>query len=150
MNNAPVPEGLNLTIDLKLDEHGRPSVQPNDVVKFTQQLLFKAALKMTSNGTEIPDDMESLSYIIRDMNATALTTRKLDQEEEGLFNQKALVEAYVELRKGLSGQNLYTGEGTLVRDSDPYAGILPPSVPVVDGEMSQGEHPLNPDDFLTD
>lgn len=149
MSDLPI-NGLNLTVDIKLDENGRPSVAPGDVVKFTQQLLFKAALDRTSNGTQVPVDMTELSMILRDMNQTALTTRKLDQEEEGLINQRAMVDAYAELRNLAHGKNLYTDEGKVTRQVDPYADVALPEVTLVDGELHQGELPLNPDDFLPD
>lgn len=140
---------INLTVEIKLDDNGRPSVDPNDVVKFTQQMLFKAALERTNSGTMTPGDMTELSMLLRDMNTTALTTRKLDQEEKELNNQRALVETFKQLESMLDGKNIY-GTGVVSRDTDPYANVELPSVEILSTELTQGEQALNPDLYLRD
>lgn len=146
MSNSPA---LNLTVDLQLDENGRPSVDPNDVVKFTQQLLYKAVLEKTNNGTFIPGDTAELSMLIRDMNATALTTRKLDQEEKALDNNRALVEAFKQFEEMIEGKDVY-GADRVTRTVDPYENSTLPTIEVNPLELTQGEQPLNADQYLSD
>lgn len=138
---------LNLDVDLELDENGRPSTDPNAVVKFTQQLLYKAVLNKTNNGTFIPDDTVELASLIRDMNATALTTRKLDQEEKAADNSRALVEAFRQFEEMFDGKDLY-GVDRLARTADPYANATLPDIVISPTEIVQGEQPLNADDYL--
>lgn len=140
---------INLTIDLVLDENNRPSTDPSHVVKFTQQMLFKAVLDKTSNGTHTPDDMKDLAVLLRDMNNTALTSRKLDQEEQMIGNQKSLVEAYKQFEVMFKGQNVYNPEG-VESNHDPYSGLKLPDIEINQSELSQGEQMLNPDEFISD
>lgn len=145
IENAPA---INLTVDLTLDENGRPSTDPTHVVKFSQQLLFKAVLDRTANGTQIPVDLEEMSTLLRDMNSTALTTRKLDQEAQAIGNQKVLVETHKELMQLFKGQNIYNPEGTS-KPRDVYGSLELPDVVTDPSELQQGEQKLNPDDFIS-
>lgn len=140
---------LNLTVNIELDDDGRPSTDPNHVVKFTQQMLLKAVLEMSNQGTVTPSNLVDLSMLLKDMNTTALTTRKLDQEAQVIGNQKVLVETHKEFLRMFKGQNIYNPDG--VEDSrDPYANLTLPSIQVSESEIRQGEQKLNPDDFISE
>ena len=140
---------MNLTVDIVLDEDGRPSTDPSHVVKFTQQMLLKAVLEKSDKGTTTPSDLIEMSMLLRDMNTTALTTRKLDQEAQVIGNQKVLVETHREFLRLFKGQDIYNPDG-IESGGDPYAGLELPKIEVSPSELIQGEHKLNPDDFISD
>lgn len=136
----------NLTVELKLDPQGRISTDPMDIVKLSQQLLLKAVMGITDNGTKMPTDMAELSLLLRDMNTTALTTRKLDQEKEAETNRRAQVEAFKEFQAMV--QNSGIQPIVTERRVSPYEGLNPPVIDISPTELTQGEQPLNSDVYL--
>lgn len=141
---------MNLNVDIRLDQDGRPSVDPMDVTRFTQGMLYKMVLERTGNGSSTSGaDVKEMAKLLDSMNQTALMTRKLDQEEKGLVNAAAMIETFKEFERLSRGQNIHNPEG-VTRATDPYAGLTLPDVDIQASELSQGEQVLNADDFIPD
>lgn len=139
---------MNLSVDIRLDQDGRPSVDPMDVTRFTQGMLYKMVLERTGNGTSTSGaDVKEMTKLLDSMNQTALMTRKLDQEEKGLVNGAALIETFKQFELMSRGQNVYNPDN-VKRDNDPYAGLNLPDIDVNHAELAQGEQVLNADDFI--
>lgn len=139
---------MNLSVDIRLDQDGRPSVDPMDVTRFTQGMLYKMVLERTGNGTSTSGaDVKEMTKLLDSMNQTALMTRKLDQEEKGLVNGAALIETFKQFELMSRGQNVYNPDN-VKRDNDPYAGLTLPDIDVNHAELAQGEQVLNADDFI--
>jgi len=150
MSNSPM---VNLTVDIPTDENGMPSTKPADVLRFSQQILFKTVMGVTESGNRTPTDskeVNALTNVLKTMSQTALTSVKLEQEERAIGNQEEMVEMFKQFKALASGSNLYTNDGKTSRQKDPYEGITPPSVEISATELIQGEQQLNPDAYLAD
>ena len=123
-----------------------PSTDPNDVVKFTQQLRYRIVDELTADRTTIPQDTAALAGILRDMDQSALTSRKLNIEEASANDGKRFLETLRRVKDAFAGQNpLVTQEP---KEVNPLAGVNIPEIEISPLEAAQGEQPLNIHDFV--
>lgn len=135
---------------LPLEEH---SVEPEDVVKRTQRLRHRIVDELTDNGRRIPDDPLMLLNVLRDMDQSALTTRKLNIEEKGANDGRKALETFERLESLLGGKDPFRKSDKEVialpsRKSDVYQGVNAPEVELNPGEEYQGEQVLKLSDYL--
>lgn len=126
---------------------GQIDVTPENVVKMTQVVRGGILKKITDHGTRLPTDADEIATtlaILKDMDHTALTTSKLNIEEQkaNTANQVAAVADRL-LAKMAFGTSNPTPRNI---EQD----IELPEVPMLDGEGDQGEISLNPDEWLVD
>lgn len=126
---------------------------PSAIVKFTQNLRYKIVKEMTSDGTYIPDKPGDLLLVLRDMDQSALTTRKLNIDEQGISDGRRTIDAYNRLEELLGGRNPFAISDDNVIPVAVRAGPLNqnltlPQVVLRPGEDHQGEHSLNVADFV--
>lgn len=124
------------------------STDPNEVVKFTQQLRYRVVDQLTEHGTKIPGDSAELMSVLRDMDNSALTTRKLNIEEKSANDGRRTIQLYRELRQ-LFGTATPLADGDGGPDRNPASGVVLPDVEMVPGEDFQGEQPLNVADYVS-
>jgi len=137
---------INETVEIILDENNRPSCDPMDTVRFGQQLLLKALIGKTDGGNLIPTDTTEMQSLIRDLNTTALLSRKLDIEESaGAVDGKRIAEAYAEHKRQLAGKPLPLPDANAV---NPLDVVQPPEVELSDGEALQGQQIQVAEDYL--
>lgn len=122
------------------------NVDPAEVVKFTQRLRYQIVDNLTNQGTYIPNDPKELAMVLKDMDQSALTQRKLNIEEQGSNNGRQSLEAYQQLRAMLGSKPFFVEGGPR---RDPTAGLELPPVTLVPGEDAQGERVLNIDDYVS-
>lgn len=115
-----------------------------DIVRFGQQLLTKAVLDRTKNGTELPSDMGEVQSLLRDLTANAQITRKLDIEENGSGDARIVAEAYRE-HKRLREQEAHP---TRTSDSHPIEEVTPPKATLLPGEGDQGQQLQLAEDYM--
>src|SRR5690606_36049585 len=75
------------------------NTDPAAVVDFTQKLRYRMVYSLTENGTKIPTDTKELSALLRDMDTSALTTRKLNIEESNKDDPRELIAMAHELKR---------------------------------------------------
>lgn len=126
---------------------------PNAVVKYTQNMRYRIVNDLTNNGTKIPDKIGDLAMVLRDMDQSALTTRKLNIEERAANDGKRTLEAFDKLQAILGGRNPFQADGggpipVAARTDHPTQGLALPQVQLKPGEDHQGEHQLNVADYV--
>lgn len=126
---------------------GEIDVTPENIVKMTQVVRGGILKKITDHGTRLPTDADEVATtlaILKDMDHTALTTSKLNIEEQraNTASQVAAVADSI-----LSRMTFGTGN-PVPRNIE--EDIELPDVPMLDGEGDQGEISLNPDEWLVD
>lgn len=129
------------------------STNPVDVIATTQQLRLKMVEKLTE-GDRIPTEAKEvgvLSMILRDLDAAALTTRKLDVEEKGVDVASKASANVANILKELGGQNPFR-IGTVENGRQlPTTDVS--QIPVIDlvpGVMRIGADVLEYGEFVTD
>lgn len=137
---------INTSVEIKLDANGRPSTDPVDVIHTNQQLLTKALLDRTNNGTTIPTDSGEVLQLIRDSSNIALLSRKINVDagqENNAHQAEKLAMAHAKLRQERRAP-------VAIADSsyDPLAGILPPPATLGEGEGLQGPQLQIPEDYI--
>ena len=115
------------------------------VLRYTQSLRMRAVDLMTADGKSIPDDIAALQSLLKDVDSTALTSRKLDIDEKTGTASKALLETFDRLER------LATG-GNRSKDITPGREVswmvdLPDPI-LVPGEDRQNEQILSASEFL--
>lgn len=131
------------------------SIDPVNIIQTTQKLRLQIIDALTSDGLTMPTDgkdVNTLAGLLRDLDANALTTRKLDVEEKGVdAATKAAANVAAVLRE--MGGNPFKG----VRDSGAIVSSIPkpdmellPVVEMVPGHGKQGEDKLAYDEFVVD
>lgn len=125
------------------------STDPNEVVKFTQQLRYRVVDNLTQGGTHIPADSAELMSVLRDMDNSALTTRKLNIEEKSANDGRKTIQMYRELRSMFGNATPLAGGGDSDSRPDPTQGVSIPEVPMIPGEDFQGEQALNVADYVS-
>lgn len=132
-----------------------PSTEPADVIKTTQGIRLAILAKRLANG--VNDDIKELNtdlQLLRDLDAAALTTRKIDVEERAVNESERVSEQTNALLKMLGGKNpfavdLATGNvrGDLL--NRPREADLP-MITIVPGQVKQGTEQLNYADYVDD
>lgn len=138
---------INTSVEIKLDENGRPSVDPADVVNLSQRLLIKSILEQTENGKSLPGDMTNLSQTIRDSSQIALLQRKIDVDagkEDTSRDAARLAEAHRRLKADRTKPQLVV-DNTALSALD---AIAPPPAELGEGEGAQGMQIQIPEDFI--
>jgi hypothetical protein len=127
---------------------------PSEAVRFTQRARRVMFDELTEGGAKLTDNFKEVKELLKDVDATALLTRKLDIEESASNEATRALNNHRQLREMLGGRDPFR------RDDDsplPVAerveGALPgqlPNVPVrfVPGELDQGEQQLVVADFV--
>lgn len=126
---------------------GEIDVTPENIVKMTQVVRGGILKKITDHGTRLPTDADEVATtlaILKDMDHTALTTSKLNIEE-----QKANTASQVAAVADSILSRMAFGTGNPV-PRNIEEDIELPDVPMLDGEGDQGEISLNPDEWLVD
>lgn len=128
-------------------------VDPQAVLAFTQTLRFRRVHENTQNGKVLPADFGETMELLKQMDNSALTTRKLNIEEKAGTNARTMLDAYDRLIEAV-------GDGVLRSDNkgpipvaqrltSPLEGThLPVQPRLAIGEDAQGEVALNVADFL--
>lgn len=126
---------------------GDITTDPEAIVKLTQVVRTGMLREITDHGRILPTDTDGVSMtlsILKDMDHTALTTSKLAIEDKKA-NSAAQVASVAD--QILSKLALGKAQGPSRVMEETFE--LPP-VEMVDGEDTQGESSLNPDDWLKD
>lgn len=124
------------------------STSPEDVIKTTQQLRLKVTEKMLENG--IPTDRREirlLNEILRDMDTNALTTKKLDVEEQAVNQASVVAKNMADILSAVGhGKNPFMAPKD-VREIPTDDSRLPQIAPVP-GQMGQGVDVLEYSEFV--
>lgn len=128
---------------------------PMAVVRFTQQMRYMAVDHLTAGGTQIPDKPGDLIQFLNGMDQSALTTRKLDIEEQAADNGHDAIRAVREIREMFGGRDPFIAvdqerevAGERINSILPE-GYVPPQVQFKPGERDQGEAMLDVSDFVS-
>lgn len=121
-------------------------VSPSEVVKFTQRLRYKMVDDLTNNGEVVRGDSKELLSVLKDMDASALTQRKLNIEEGNQQDGRVAIEAFRKLQTMLRADPIDIPQ---TRRRLPTDGVALPEVSLVPGEDHQGEQSLNIDDYVS-
>jgi hypothetical protein len=128
---------------------------PIAVVKFTQQMRYMAADHITCGGTQIPDKIGDLLMVLNGMDQAALTTRKLDIEEQAAESGHEAIEAVRTIRSMFGNRDPFIAAaqeqdviGQRINSIIPE-GFVPPEVQFKPGEKDQGEAKLDVSDFVS-
>ncbi len=131
------------------------STEPADVIKTTQGIRLKILAHRLATG--VNEDAKELNLdlqLLRDLDAAALTTRKIDVEERAVNESERVSEQTTALLKMLGGRNPFAVDITTgnvrpdllnrPREADvPLVTILP-------GQVKQGTEQLNYADYVDD
>lgn len=126
------------------------STKPNDVIETTQKLRLDILSKLFEKG--IPDDAGIIQLslnVMKDCDNNALTTRKIENEENALANVGLMIsENAKHIMKELTRNGVFGGGG-----NDLPVRTLPELAPehkpeFVPGQMDIGIVPLNYEDFV--
>lgn len=132
--------------DQELIQASVSDVSPSEVVKYTQRLRYQMVDDITQNGTVVRGDSKELLSVLKDMDASALTQRKLNIEEGNQQDGRVAIEAFRKLQVMLSSDPIQVPQG---RRRLPTDGVALPEVTLVPGEDHQGEQSLNIDDYVS-
>lgn len=124
------------------------STNPSDVLKFTQEFRYKIINKLTNNGTKLPDDIKDVSGLLRDMDQSAQTTRKLDIEEKNGTDGAAALEMFRKLESHFGGRCPFEANEVSDVPRDPTVGVNIQEVAINPGEDHQGSQSLNVDNYV--
>jgi hypothetical protein len=132
------------------------STNPVDIIETTQQLRLRMVSALTSHGVTVPTDpkeVSNLSMLLRDLDAAALTTRKLDVEEKGIDSATIAAANVTAILQAMGGNPFKAKPGE--RDITP--GITPtvdiaqlPDVKLVPGITKIGNDVLDYHEFVID
>ncbi len=139
---------INTSIEIKLDENGRPSTEPSDVIKMGQQMLTKSLLEKTENGTRLPGDMGEISQIIRDLSNAALLSRKINVDAGKESTAKDAEELAMAHRKLRENRQRGLPPVQPVASLHVLDSIEPPPATLGEGEGLQGQQIQIPEDFI--
>lgn len=135
------------------------STSPADIIETTQKLRLQMVNKLTENGGRIPSEgkeVGSLAMLLRDMDAAALTTRKLDVEEKGVDSASIASANVAAILKELGG-NPFKSRVDLTIENNSVVAVIPvpdtsqlPTITLVPGVMKIGEDKLDYAEFVVD
>lgn len=116
------------------------STDPMDVVRFTQTVRKKMFDKMTDSGLDLITSQKEVASLLRDMDQTAVTTRKLDIEQQATDNAGRVLESHRQLREMLGGRDPYKlADDAPLPIAKRVGGALPGEVPLIPVEFVPGE-----------
>lgn len=121
-------------------------VSPSEVVKYTQRLRYRMVDELTNNGAVVKGDNKDLLAVLKDMDSSALTQRKLNIEEGNQQDGRVAIEAFRKLQVMLNKEPIAIPQG---QRRSPIEGVKLPEVSLVPGEDHQGEQSLNIDDYVS-
>lgn len=136
-----------------LPEAREADVSPEAVTRFTQKVRYAVFNDMTKQGTALPSDPKELLLLMRDMDNSALLTRKLDIEEKSGNDAKDAVAAAKQLTEMFGGKrDVFKGVSApvSVQRLTPVNDKDLPAITYVPGERDQGEQILDASQFLPD
>jgi len=128
------------------------STKPEDVIELSQSLRLQIVDNLTRDGVPTSEDgIKQLSSVLRDLDAAALTTRKINVEESAV-DQAARATANVsKILAAIGGKNPFR-KGVLVEERDDRPTLdrdkLPP-VKTVPGQTFIGVENLKYEDFVS-
>lgn len=131
------------------------STEPADVIKTTQGIRLKILASRLQRG--VNDDIKELNadlQLLRDLDAAALTTRKIDVEERAVNESERVSEQTNALLKMLGGKNPFAVDlatGNIRPDliGRPREADVP-LVKIIPGQVKQGTEQLNYADYVDD
>lgn len=132
-----------------------PSTDPMDVVRFTQKTRKRMFDKLTDNGTDVTTHFKEVRGLLADMDITAVTTRKLDIEQQVIDTAGQVQANHKALKEMLGGRDPFRIDANSpLPVAERVEGQLPgqlPHIPVtfVPGEKHQGEDALVVADFVS-
>ena len=128
---------------------------PLEAVRFTQRARRKMFDELTEGGAKLSDNFKEVKELLKDVDATALLTRKLDIEEQAATEQGRILGNHKALRDMLGGKDPYRiSPDSPIPVAERVEGALPGQVPsravkFVPGEKDQGEQQLSVADFVS-
>lgn len=135
------------------------STNPVDIIETTQKLRLQMVNKLTGDGERIPTESKevgTLSMLLRDMDAAALTTRKLDVEEKGVDAASIASANVAAVLKELGGNPFKARVGVSIENHS-VVSVIPapdasqlPTVILVPGVTKIGEDKLEYAEFVVD
>jgi hypothetical protein len=129
------------------------STNPVDIITTTQQLRLRIVDRLTNNGERIPTESKevgTLSMVLRDLDAAALTTRKLDVEEKGIDAASKASANVANVLKELGGNPFRIGALENISKIPAPDATLIPAIELVPGVMKIGADVLEYGEFVTD
>lgn len=131
------------------------STEPADVIKTTQSIRLQILASRLGRG--VSEDLKELNtdlQLLRDLDAAALTTRKIDVEERAVNESERVSEQTNALLKMLNGKNPFAVDLTTGRVRDDLIGrpreVDLPLPTIVPGHLRQGTEQLNYADYVDD
>ncbi len=135
---APTPMEINTSVD------------PSDVIKTTQSIRLKMIQEQLKGGVPSVDkDATTFLQVLRDLDQAALTTRKIDVDEQQLSESQRLADANNNLLKMLGGKNPFVIEIGGIAPVIERAPVELPAPQLVPDVTAQGTQPVNYDDFVS-
>ena len=127
---------------------GDINTDPDKIIKTTQTVRTGILRELTNHGTYLPTDKDTLlmtMQLMRDMDGTAQTATKLNIDANTSVNSAnvAALADMIIMRSNIGNQK------TSDRP-DPMAGVELPVIEFTLDEITQGETPLSPDDWIED
>lgn len=132
------------------------STDPADVVQFTQSIRYMMFDELTENGTKLTNNFKDVSQLLRDMDNSALTQRKLNIDEKAVADGREVLEAHLRLQLMLGGRDPFEASPSsplpiAERFAAPISeNPLLPAVTMVPGEDAQGEQQLSISNYVSD
>lgn len=131
------------------------TTNPMDVVHFTQRTRKKMFDLLTATPSGLTENFKEVSQLLKDMDGTAVMTRKLDIETQAVEDASRIHATHQRLREQLGGRDIYRrDENSPIPIAERVEGVLPgqiPNIPVkfVPGEKAMGEQTLVVSDFVS-
>lgn len=128
---------------------------PLEAVRFTQRARKKMFDELTEGGQKLSDNFKDVRELLKDVDATALLTRKLDIEEQVATDGAKALANHRALRDMLGGKDPYrVSSGSPIPVAERVGDALPGQIPTrqvtfVPGERDQGEQQLAVSDFVS-
>jgi hypothetical protein len=114
-------------------------LEPEQVVKFGQRMRKLAFNQVTDHGTNLQGNLGDALQILRDMDAAALTTRKLNIEDKVANDGRKMVEIANAIRKEMGGDPYAITEENQATVRPRTTSPLPAVRPVIPVELRPGE-----------
>lgn len=121
-------------------------VSPEAVVRFTQNLRYKMVENLIGPTAEPRGDDKDLRAVLKDMDQSALTQRKLSIDEGTSHDGKVALQTFMQLRNMMRDAPAIEPQARARRPTD---GVEIKEIVMTEQEKAQGAQALNIDDYVS-
>jgi hypothetical protein len=129
------------------------STNPSDIIETTQRLRLDIVNKLTEGGERVPTEgkeVNTLAMMLRDLDAAALTTRKLDIDVQGIDAASKASANVANILKEMGGNPFLIGNLEASTKIPVVDAAMIPDIVLVPGQMKIGSDVLEYAEFVVD